>query len=120
MHIGYTLTNQFKGFGIVEKVQGLLVVQTCLFGKQFDNTCIFALKENRIGLHTLQCDGFNIFKITVYNLLRGDTDLVIGLLKTQLVEGLITCINALKVQIYSIKDVIVSNTTLNDVILLMR
>jgi hypothetical protein len=99
MHISYTFTNQLKGLGIVEKVQGLLVGQTCLLCKQFDDACIFALKEYRIGLHKLQCDGFNKLKITVNHLLRGDTDLVIGLLPTQLVESLITCINALKVKV---------------------
>ena len=45
---------------------------------------------------------------------------MIWLFPTQLVEGLITRIDALKIQIYGIKDVIVSDTTLNDVILLMR
>ena len=45
---------------------------------------------------------------------------MIWLFPTQLVEGLITRIDALKIQVYGIKDVIVSNAILNDVILLMR
>ena len=51
MHIGYTLTNQLEGLGIVEKIQGLLVSQACLLCKQFDDACIFALKEYWVGLH---------------------------------------------------------------------
>ena len=120
MHIGYALTNQFKGLGIIEEVQGLLVGQTSLLCKQFDDTCIFALKEYWIGLHTLQCDVFNKLKIAVNHLLRGDTDLVIGLFPTQLFKSLITGINALNVKIYSIKDIVVSDATLNAIILLMR
>ena len=120
MHIGHALTYQLKGLGIIEKVQGLLVSQARLLCKQFDNARIFVLKEYRIGLHMLQCDGFNKPKITVNYLLRGDTDLMIGLLPTQLVEGLIASINALNVKIDGVKDIIVSYTTFYDIILLMR
>ena len=44
MHIGNTLANQFKGLGIVEEIQGLLVGQTGLFCKQLNDAGIFALK----------------------------------------------------------------------------
>ena len=119
MHIGNALTHQFKSFGVVEKVQGLLVCQTCLLSKQFDNAGIFALEENRIGLHELQSNGFNESQVLVNYSLGGDAKLIIRFLPAQLVKGLLTCINLLKIKVNCIKDVVIGNAAFNHVILLM-
>ena len=120
MHISYSRTNQFKGFGVIEEIQSLLVCQTCLFSKQFDNPGVFALKEDWICLHTLQLYGFDKLKIAVDNLLGGDAELVVGFLPAQLVKSLLTGIDTLKIKINGVKDVVVSDTALNHVILFMR
>ena len=74
MHISNTFTNQLKGHGFIEKVQGLLVGLSCLLSKQFDDACVLSLKENRVGLHGLQCDRFYKLEIKV----NGIKHLIIG------------------------------------------
>ena len=120
MHISDTFTNQFKGFGIVKKIQSLFVGLSCLLSKQFDDASVFALKEDRVCLHRLQCDGFNKLKITVNHLLGGDAELMVGLLPTKLIQSLLAGVDALKIKVNGIEDVVVGNATLNDVVLLMR
>lgn len=120
MHIGNTFTNQFKGFGVVEKVQSLLVCQVRLFGKQLDDTRILALQKNGIGLHRLKRDGCNKMKTSVQHLLGSDTQLMVGLFPTQLVKCLFARVKTLQIKIHRVENLVVSDTALDDVILLMR
>jgi hypothetical protein len=73
MHISDAFTNQLKGFGLIKKVQSLLIGQASLLSKQFDDASVLALEENGVGLHSLQCDGFNKLEIMVNHLLGGNT-----------------------------------------------
>ena len=72
MHIGHTFANQLKGLGVIEEVQSLFVCQTCLLSKQLNNTGIFPLEKNRIGLHRLKFYGFNKMEILIEHTLRCD------------------------------------------------
>lgn len=45
---------------------------------------------------------------------------MVGLLPAKLIQSLLAGIDALKIQVNGIKDVVVGNTTLNDILLLMR
>lgn len=95
MHVGYALTYQFEGFGIVEQIESLLVWQTFMLGYQLDDASILVLEEYGIGLHGLQSDGFYEMQVLAEDGLRGDADLVVGLLPLQLIESLLTRISSL-------------------------
>ena len=120
MHISNTFANQLKGFGIIEKVQGLFICLTCLLCKQFDYAGVFTLKKNRIGLHNLQRDVFYKLKIAVYDLLRGDTKLMIRFFPLKLIQCLFASIDTLKIKIDGIEHLIVCYAAFNDVVMLMR
>ncbi len=119
MHISNALAHQLKGFGIIEKVQSLLVCQARLLSKQFDDASVFTLEENRISLHISQCYRLYELKIMIYYSLGGDAELIIRFFPTQLVKSLLSCIDSLKVEVNGVKDVVVGNTAFNYVILLM-
>ena len=119
MHIRHTFTNQFKGLGIIKEVQSLFVGQACLLCKQLDDTCVFALKKYGIRLHILQGDRFNKQEEVVNHSLRGDAKLMVGLFPLQLVKCLLTSVDALKIKVNGIKDLVVGNAPFNDVILFM-
>ncbi len=59
-------------------------------------------------------------QVSIENSLRCNANLVVWFLVQQSIQCLMACINACKIQIYRIEHLIISNTTLYDVVLFVR
>ena len=56
----------------------------------------------------------------INDILRGNTELMVGFLPLQLIKCLFTSIDALQIKVYSVEDIIIGNASLYDIVLLMR